>query len=289
MWKRRGFRQAGSGAVAAMLAVCMAAFAPARAESGDAAPAVQMHRAVYDLSLDRVKNVSDIEGLQGRMVVEWRGGSACGGYISDQRVVILSSDAQGNSSTNDVRLSSWESLDGGEFRFERTEYANGELAARESGQVRRGLEGVVLEMEGKKPQRLPAAVLFPTAFNLGLIQAAAERRTMFSGLLFDGSQSGMTAVTAFIGKPAPAPADARAVKIENQGDGTSLKSALAWPVRMSYFDSGDSTSEQDGTPSFEMGARLFPNGVMSSLLLDYEDASVKGELTKLEYFRPGSC
>ncbi len=116
-----------------MLAVCMAAFAPARAESGDAAPAVQMHRAVYDLSLDRVKNVSDIEGLQGRMVVEWRGGSACGGYISDQRVVILSSDAQGNSSTNDVRLSSWESLDGGEFRFERTEYANGEPPRAKAG------------------------------------------------------------------------------------------------------------------------------------------------------------
>ena len=91
----------------------------------------------------------------------------------------------------------------------------------------------MLEVEGKKRQMLPAAVLFPTAFNLGLVQAAAERRTMFSGLLFDGSQSVMTAVTAFIGKPVPAPADARAVKIENQGEGASLKGALAWPVRMS--------------------------------------------------------
>lgn len=247
----------------------------------------QAHRAVYDLSLDHGKSANDILGLEGRMVVEWRGGPACDGYTSDQRVVTNSLDLDGRISVSDVRLNSWEAVDGNEFRFDRTEYLDGKLSARESGIARRKDGKVTLEEPDAEVQTLPGEVLFPSAFNLALTDAVRSGRSSFSHLLFDGTQPAATNVTAFIGKAGEASADARSVRIKNKGNGASLKDMKAWPVRMSYFDEGDDV--QDGTPSFEMGFHMFPNGVMSKLSLDYDDVVLKGDLAQIEYFKPGGC
>src|SRR3546814_12864043 len=72
----------------------------------------QPHRAVYDLSLDHATSASSVTGLEGRMVVEWRGGPQCDGYTSEQRVVTRTHDDTGVTSLGDVRLHAWETLDG---------------------------------------------------------------------------------------------------------------------------------------------------------------------------------
>ena len=247
----------------------------------------QAHRAIYDLSLDRGKSVDDVLDIQGRMVVEWRGGPACEGYTSDQRVVTRSLDSSGQVSVSDVRLSSWEALDGNEFRFDRIEYLDGKMAAHESGIAKRDDGKVTLREPESAPLTLPEDVLFPSAFNMALTAAMESGKTTFSHVLFDGTQTTATNVTAFIGKPREASHDAQTVRIKNQGEGAQLKGAQAWPVRMSYFDQDDQV--QDGTPSFEMGFRMFPNGVMSKLSLDYEDVVLRGDLAQIEYFKPGGC
>jgi hypothetical protein len=95
-------------------------------------------------------------------------------------------------------------------------------------------------------------------------------------------------VTAFIGKPGAPSSDAVSVTIKNRGDGEALKTSRPWPVRVSYFDiTGD--KESDSTPNFEMGFAMYPNGVMSGLSLDYDDVTLKGVLSQIEYFKPGAC
>lgn len=256
-----------------------------KGEAGFVPP--QMHRAVYDLTLDHAKSASDVMGIEGRMVVEWRGGPACEGYTSDQRVVTSSTDASGGISVSDVRLNSWESLDGNEFRFDRAEYLDGKLAARERGTVRHLKGKVVLEEPEKGIQVLPSDVMFPSSFNLALMKAAQHGQTVFSHLLFDGTQTAATDVTAFIGTAGVMASDAGTVRIKNRNKGASLSGTKAWPVRMSYFDLG--SGGRDGTPSFEMGFFMFPNGVMSKLSLDYDDVVLKGDLAEIEYFQPGAC
>lgn len=247
----------------------------------------QMHRAVYDLSIDRVKLGSEVEGLEGRMVVESRGGPACDGYVSEQRVVSRLSDGAGTVAVSDVRLSTFETLDGAEFRFDRVEYMDGKLAARESGHAYRKDGKVLLEEPGKDDRTLPKEVLFPAAFNTELMAAAKDGKSVFSGPLFDGTQSTVANVTAFIGKPGDAPGDAKKVRIANAREGTSLGRGPVWPVRMSYFDVDRQAGE--GTPSFELAFSMFPNGVVSALTLDYDDVVVKGALAQIEYFKPGTC
>ncbi|TIW05637.1 MAG: DUF1849 family protein, partial [Mesorhizobium sp.] len=51
-----------------------------------AVPALQAHRAVYDLSLDKASDRSGITGISGRMVYEFNG-SPCEGYTVKFRFV----------------------------------------------------------------------------------------------------------------------------------------------------------------------------------------------------------
>lgn len=290
MWSGFGIRRPaprlvlGVAGAAVVAGLTVALFVTARA---DDPAALQMHRAVYDLSIGRVKTASEIDGLEGRMVVEWRGGPACDGYTSEQRVVTKSVDDNGKLLTSDVRLSSFEALDGSEYRFDRTEYMDGKLSAHETGHAYRKDGKAYVEEDGGAPQELPGNVLFPTAFNFGLIGAAERGKRVYSGVLFDGTQSTASNVTAFITGPEGTPPDAGKVRVGNLGSGDPLKGARSWRVHMSYFDGGG--EEEDGTPSFEMGFAMFPNGVMSALSLDYDDVVMNGDLVQIDYFRPGSC
>ncbi|TKB28715.1 MAG: DUF1849 family protein, partial [Mesorhizobium sp.] len=51
-----------------------------------AVPALQAHRAVYDISLDKASDRSGITGITGRMVYEFNG-SPCEGYTVKFRLV----------------------------------------------------------------------------------------------------------------------------------------------------------------------------------------------------------
>ena len=209
---------------------------------GAGAAPLQMHRAVYDLSLLKADTMSDIANVSGRMVVEWRGGPSCDGYTSLQRVVTDMRSDEGLS-RNDVRLSAWEALDGKSFRYERLTYFNGQRSEKVSGRVRSdpAADEASITIDGKPPVPLSGAVLFPASANIALIDAAQA--------------------------------------------GKQLTGMKAWPMRVAYFEDGPGDSE----PEFQMAFRLFPNGVVTKLELDYPDMSLAGHLVGLEYFSPGSC
>ncbi|HEX7777229.1 MAG TPA: DUF1849 family protein, partial [Parvibaculum sp.] len=182
MWEKYGTRRPDSGmvlwlvlggAVAAVFAVGTVAVMHRHAQI-EAYVAPQMHRAVYDLSIDHIKSTDELQAIDGRMVVEWRGGPGCEGYTSDQRVVTHSTDGNGHASYSDVRLNSWEALDGNDFRFDRTEYTDGKLSLRENGEVKRDGGKITLTEPGKDPVTLPGDVMFPSVYNIALIKAAQE-------------------------------------------------------------------------------------------------------------------
>lgn len=247
-----------------------------------ASPALQMHRAVYDLSLGHTQPVSDVTGIEGRMVVEWRGGPACGGYTSLQRVVTRVGVLDQGLVSNDVRLSYWEAVDGSEFRFTRTEYTNGELTDRQDGAAKREKSGEIKMLrEGGEPVTMPSETLFPMAFNLALIEKAQAGQRVFSRPLFDGTEELENPTTAFIGKTL----SAQRFDAKVAGKGKALGEMEPWPVRISYFD----PEEKEGVPTFEMGYLLFPNGISATLSLDYLDVEVKGRLSEVTYFDPDAC
>ncbi|PKQ05488.1 MAG: hypothetical protein CVT72_09395 [Alphaproteobacteria bacterium HGW-Alphaproteobacteria-11] len=266
----------------AVLTVAVASHPTAAAIGAD----LQMHRAVYDLSLGRSQPVSDVAGIEGRMVVEWRGSAACGGYTSMQRVVTHVTGGDDASVGSDVRLSTWEAADGAEFRFTRTEYVNGQLIETESGFARRdAAKGrTIVEREGEAPIEMSGDVLFPIAHGLALMAAAEAGKQIFNAPLFDGTEETENPTNAFIGKALAVPRETVEAAVVT-GEGARLADMKAWPVRLSYFDGAN----LEGLPDFEMGYLLFPNGVSAALVLDYPDVAMIGRLSELHYFEPGSC
>ena len=241
---------------------------------------VQPHRAVYSLKLEQSAVAADIGSLNGRMVMEWRGGPACDGYIVNQRIVTDVSDSDGNSMVRDLRLSSWEAADGDRFHFELDQFINGKRMDRLSGKATRDTKNAaaLFDMPVGVTLELPEDVVFPSEFTVKLLETAAAGTRMLTVSVFEGAESDRRYdVTAIMGKKLPVE--------ESNVSHALLEGVGAWPVHMSYFD----PTVEEGVPDYEVSYWLFANGISSSLLMDYGDFSMRGDLLELDYLEPDDC
>ena len=239
------------------------------------------HRAVYTLGLHRGDQAGGVVALQGRLALEFA--DVCGAVTLNQRMRMRLGNAESGEIDSDFVLASWESLDGLKFRFSlRSQFddqsaeeyiGSGELPAPgKAGQVRfSSPSGQVLA--------LPAGTVFPTEQLALLIRAGLDGRNVLSMKVFDGSgDDGVYEAATFIGREmAREPGDRPLL--------APLKGLRSWPVRIAYFklkDKGD-------RPAYEVGFRLFENGVSDELVLDYGDFAVKGTLTVLELLPAPDC
>ena len=101
---------------------------PAGAADSGLAP----HRAIYDLSLHKATAASNVSDIRGRLVLSFTG-SQCAGYSMDTRIVTQVSDRDGKISTTDLRSSTWEHAQGGQFRFNTAQYLNQRLSEQVTG------------------------------------------------------------------------------------------------------------------------------------------------------------
>jgi hypothetical protein len=123
-----------------------------------------------------------------------------------------------------------------------------------------------------------------------IIAAARDGKTILEFPVYDGSETGekLYNTLTVIGRPiAPGekpPADA-ATKIP------ALAKLTRWPVTISYFDQKGEKAEQGGeqTPAYSIGFELYENGISRSLVLDYTDFTITGEMTSLEMKKEKPC
>lgn len=249
---------------------------------------LQPHRAIYEMTLDSARPGSGVTGLLGRMVFEFNG-SRCEGYTLNMRLVTRVADRQGNASLTDLRSSTWEEGEGSRFRFNTSQYNNQTLYSTTTGDAQREKKGGKIMVRLKRPSKLelqlPGEALFPTQHSHVLLKAAHEGQSVLQADIYDGSDKGdkMYATTAFIGKVL-APGEDKSFEVVKNGE--RLSKLKSWPVSISYFD-GDKTGEV--MPSYQLGFRLYANGVSRKLLIDYGDFRVRGALSALEFLDAPLC
>ena len=246
-----------------------------------AVPMLQPPRAVYDLSLDKASDRSDITGITGRMVYEFNG-SACEGYTVKFRFVTQISTSD-NSRLTDQQTTTFEDAQGKTFSFVTKSFVDQNLdkevkgtATRETGRLRVDLD---------KPQKGTlelAATQFPTQHLVELIDKARKGDTFYETSLFDGSEDAdkVMTTTVIVGKPADVAKD----DPERQALAGLAKDKY-WPVDIAYFDPTDTSSGEE-VPQYRISFKLNENGLTRDLVMDYGDFSMHGTLVNLALFDP---
>jgi hypothetical protein len=243
---------------------------------------VAPHRAVYKMSLSAAKASSGVTAADGSMAYEW--GETCDGWTIEQRYKLRMHYAEDSEVEMVSNFVSWESKDGLRYRFDERKLKNGELDEEIRGEAR--LDGAgkpgkaVFSHPDQKSFDLDAGTLFPTAHTLMLIERAQAGDRFVSAKVFDGAEvEGPVDVTAVISPPLQ-PGAGNEDKVENK-----ILDHTSWHMRLAFFPA-DASADQ---PDYELGERLYDNGVSRDMILDYSDFAIRAKLEKIEAVSKPSC
>lgn len=257
-----------------------AASAPAVPAPEAAKAEILSHRAYYKLSLDSAKNNSEVKDAEGLMMFEWQ--DACDGWIIQQKLDVNFAHEEGEGVHLVSNYTTWEAKDGLRYSFNYRSTVNDNPFENFRGSAslpKAGEAGLALfTLPEKKEVKLPAGTLFPSAHTLRLLDAAGHEQKMFTATVFDGTDAvGMSEISAVIGAQQP-------IKEDMAKEG--LKGpAVAWPLRMAFFDFGEQAPE----PKYEMDTNMLPNGVSEFMVLDYGKFRLRGKLEKIELLPKSGC
>lgn len=254
---------------------------------GSTAPAgeapMAAHRAIYGMLLSKSKpGGSAIADAKGKLEFEWS--DVCDGWAVRQRARIFVTHGDGSEVDFGWTLNTWESKDGLSYRFfiRRLHAAGDEEILRGEAQLDGpGAAGQAnyTEPEAKRID-LPKGTIFPTQHSFQIIEAAAGDmlplwRTVFDGSGDDDGLFGVNVVrTASVAPDVPPSLDA-----------PLLKAATSWRAIIAYFGMEESATE----PEYEELARVYDNGVVDELLLDYGDFSLDAVLADLKALPDPNC
>ena len=267
----------------AVLAGTFIAVALSTAAAAEDKPiALVPHRAVYDLSLGRTRDNSQVASVRGRILYDFDG-NACEGYTLKFRQVSELDSGEGKVSTSDLRSTTWEGGDAKHFKFTSENFVDHNLVDSVDGNAEHGSTRTAVDLV--KPEHkaldIDAAVVFPTEHMVRAIAAARAGKTILDFPVFDGSDTGdkvYDTLTVIGGKLS---ADDR--KHDDAAAGAaSLAGVPRWPVTISYFDKGKAQKSSEPTPVYAISFELYENGISRALSLDYNDFVVAGKLTSLE-------
>jgi hypothetical protein len=249
--------------------------------AGNAAVAAELmpHRALYKMTLTSSRGGSGIETVQGEMIADWS--ESCDGWTLDQRSVFDVGYSSGQNLRIVSNISTWESRDGLQYRFNVTNKTNEEVTERTEGHARLSGEkgGGTAEFEQPDASKtaLPKGTIFPTEHSRQVLRDLGGAPMILSHTVFDGLTDGgpLQVSTVVGGEVAPDTTTAMA----------ALKGLRSWPVQMAFFKAGAGASE----PDQEIGMRLYENGVGEAMVLDFGEFKVRANLVKLDVDKHPSC
>jgi hypothetical protein len=279
--QEKSFMASYISAFLALLAVGAGLSLPAEAAVLDA-KMLAPHKAVYDVDLVATHSGSQIINISGQMTYEWK--PSCDAWVTDHHFNLFYEYADSPGMRIQSNFSTFEPLDGKSFFFTSRRTRDGEMYQELRGKAQ------VDDAGGKAVYTLPEnmnftltkGTLFPIGHTLELVRKAKAGEKFYTAQVFDGSdEEGPIEINAFIGGPVKT---AEEKKRGKKIDAGLLKSG-AWNVRMAVFPGQSREEESD----YEMSMVFHENGLISDMLIEYDDFSVKQTLVSLEPVEPQGC
>jgi hypothetical protein len=263
------------------LTVAVAGVAALAGPSAAAGVGLAPHRAVYGLGLGETRGDSSVVRAWGQLEFEWA--DVCDGWAVSQLTHLAIDREDGGEIESIWSVRSWESKDGLRYRFFlRRIYPNGQsdLTAGSARLDGPGLGGeAVYTAPEERRVALPAGTVFPTMHSLQLMTLAEDGRFPVWRVLFDGFEAeDLIGVNATLVREIP-PDEAVAIESE------LLAAEPSWRVRLAFFP----LKSQAPEPDREQGFRMFANGIVDELSLDYGDFTIDAVLEDLSALPDPGC
>ncbi len=249
--------------------------------AAEAAAGFLPHRAVYDLSLAKSRSNGAVTGASGRLEFEWA--DVCTGWTISQRTRIRMTTVEGQVFDFGWTLNALEGRDGRSYRFfiRRLNIDGSSEELRGKARLGAAGEGGVAAFSAPEPRELPLpkGTLFPTAHSLLLMEAARNGELPLWVTVFDGSgDTGLFGINAALSETLPAEAP-------NRFESPLLRGQVSWRLHLAYFGMDETVAE----PEHEQALRLYANGVVDEMLLDYGDFVLRADLGTLEALPEIEC
>ena len=261
--------------------VAVSVLSPANPSDVWAGPGFVPHRAVYDLSLGRSRSGSSVSQARGKLEFEWA--DVCTAWTVSQRTRVSMTTGEGRVIDFGWTLNALEAKDGKHYRFFIRRLDDGEVTEELRGEARLTAVGGAGVATYSKPAArevpLPEGTVFPTRHSLMLMAAAAGGDMPLWRLVFDGSgDEGLFGVNAALAQTLPAGAPV-------QRDLPLLRGQPSWRMNLAFFSMDETAAE----PEHEQALRLFANGLVDEMLLDYGDFALKADLRSAEALPELQC
>ncbi len=241
------------------------------------------HRAYYDLTTKRLASGKNISSITGKLAYEIRG-SACDGYAVSYRIANRILYVEGSAQVIDTHMTSWESGDGLELDLRQKQFVDAKLNSENRIKVKKDAANAPgkgqITTTGTKTFETAATAVFPTQYQLKLIDAALKGEPRDSSIVFEGSDDdkSMKAITFMGGR--------RQVAGLPEQQAKELAGLGAWPVSISYYAVDGKGDDQ---PNYQASFLMLENGISTNLELDYGDYVLAGRLSKLEMLKAEPC
>lgn len=241
------------------------------------AQVLQPHRALYRVELADSATSAAIADASGLIGFEWR--ASCDVYSTSQRFFTRFVTAEGVASSSDIVFSAEESVDGSRFTFDLEDSVNGEVIAHVVGEAGNG------ELSFTEPtlhrRALPPGTIYPSEHSARLIASAVAGQQFLETRVFDGGTEDEIYDTV-----ARIDETNRLYLPHPESEGAARLAPLrSWFVSMSYYDIGDTF----GMPTYEVSYRMFSNGIVDELYLNYGEYAFNARLVQLDYLDQPSC
>lgn len=289
---------------------------------------LQPHRAIYDISLDETGPATSIGSITGRVVYELMG-STCEGYAQNMRFVTEMTNTDGQSSTTDLRTSSWEDVPARRMRFSSSTYGNDQLVEQTQGSATKSNGNAGASPTGGNAARpagqsqMPGQPLPPAQS-----QQSSPSASPFASLVIEVTKPERK--SARIAEPVFFPIDHSVAIIRHAREGRRMFSGNLYDGSEGgekyYFTAaaiGSAAGPEDlrrlaranelpklanlrswpvaiayfkpesrhidQVPLYEMFFRFHENGITSHLVIDHGDYRLKGELKELTLLDQSPC
>ncbi|MEM8833907.1 MAG: DUF1849 family protein, partial [Pseudomonadota bacterium] len=192
-------------------------------------------------------------------------------------------DSPGMEITSD--FSTYESFDGETFNFTAKRKRNDQVYQEFRGMAELNNEeaNAIFSIPEDLSFDLSESTFFPMRHTVKMIQKALNQDKFFNAVVFDGSDDeGPVIINTFIGDPTDG---AKGVKKSESIDHSLLKTD-AWNIRMAVFPEQE---EEESASDYEMSVVFHENGVISDMMVDYDDFAVTQKLVALEKLDQASC